>query len=638
MKSRISFFNKTLYWKDIKRFWPLWTMEMTFLVFFVIVPVFSGMSRYKEMNHYANAGVRKIRFAQALSSLLEEYGPFLTHGVVLTVLSLVVALFLFSYLFKARETYHMHFLPMKRETLFFSHYLAGVTILVIPFAAAYGILICVAASYRAGMTMELLGQFVITLVGILFFFSLACLMIMLTANGIMAAVIYAVINVLYQAVAAMFVAMGGLCIFGYQGDNSMITSALGQCLTPVAFFSGKSSIYGVLEDWIFGGLYYSSRRGYIGCEDIYPASFWIGPEWSRAIWYLIPVVLFLGLAIVLYRKRSLESAGNMLAFSWGKPVFRFVFTLAGSMAFAVLIYWISIRASGMPITYKTSFLFLLGLLTGGSLLGYLISNMILYKTFFIWKKTSYWRMLLLTGMIAGIFSYMKYGYGQKIPAVDSVDFVKLELQSGGDYENNTFYVQGEQEIQKLQEIDKKILEAGETESIEERYHYIVKSIAVTYVMESGEQLCREYPLNYDIWKASGLVDFLNEEETMCEKVFSKAYQEVVPLSARIIVNDGTEMGIVQEAAALYQVYEAALKDIEEGNMTLEQRDSEFYYLEIGVNMPKKCMEEYGVTEEFIRSFNEYERVIQLPVSESCKNLMKIIEDETLMEDFDWVDE
>lgn len=641
MKSRTSFFNKTLYWKDITRFWPLWTIEMVLLLLAVLLPVFSGVNEYRSLgSHYS--GVYSTLEGEIIS-LLEEYGPCLTNGFVLAGVALTVALFIFSYLFKARETYNAHCLPMKRETMFFSHYLAGLTILMVPFVAVYTILICVAASYKVGITLELLGQLVITLVGILFFFSLACLMIMLTANGIMAAVIYAVINVLYQAVAAMFVAMGGLCIFGYQGDDSMITSALGQCLTPVAFFSGESSIFRSLTRWSHDYLYYryeSSYMEYVGCgyNNGYLNAFWYGPEWNRAVWYLIPAVLFLGLAILLYRKRSLETAGNMLAFSWGKPVFRLVFTLTGSMAFSLLIYWICIGASGMQITYKAAFLFLLGLMSGGSLLGYLISNMILYKTFFIWKKTSYWRMLLLTGLIAGTFSYVKYGYGEKIPEAVSVDFVKMELPTGGDYGNNIFYIQGEQEIQKFQEIDEKIMETGENELIEEKRYHFVKDIVITYVMESGEQICREYAMDYDIWKRSGLVDFLNEEETMCEKVFSKAYQEVVPLSAKLTANDGTNLGYFEEYDILYQVYESALKDIEEGNMILEQRDSEFYYLDICVNLPKECMEKYGLTQQFISSFNKNERVIELPVSESCVNLMKIIEDDTLIQDFDWVDE
>lgn len=244
----------------------------------------------------------------------------------------------------------------------------------------------------------------------------------------------------------------------------------------------------------------------------------------------------------------------------------------------------------------------------------------------------------MTGLIAGTFSYVKYGYGEKIPEAVSVDFVKMELPTGGDYGNNIFYIQGEQEIQKFQEIDEKIMETGENELIEEKRYHFVKDIVITYVMESGEQICREYAMDYDIWKRSGLVDFFNEEETMCEKVFSKAYQEVVPLSAKLTANDGTNLGYFEEYDILYQVYEAALKDIEEGNMILEQRDSEFYYLDICVNLPKECMEKYGLTQQFISSFNKNERVIELPVSESCVNLMKIIEDDTLIQDFDWVDE
>ncbi len=628
MKSRTSFFNKTLYWKDITRFWPLWTVEIVFVMLFVIIPVFSGMSRYEEMKEYWG----DCSSRQVLGSLLEDCGPCLTHGMILGLVSLVVALCLFSYLFKTRETYHMHFLPMKRETLFFSHYLAGVTILLIPFIATYGVLICVAASYRAGMTMQLLGQLVVTLVGVLFFFTLACLMIMLTANKIMTTVIYVVVNVLYQAVAAMFVLMGSVCIYGYQGDDSMITNTLGQYLTPIAFFSGESSIFGLIMGWSHEYLYYRYETAYMeyaGCSYShgYPDNFWIGPEWNRAIWYLIPTVLFLGLAIWLYRKRSLESAGNMLAFSWGKPVFRLVFTLVGSMAFSILIYWICIGSSQMQITYQSSFLLFWGLLTGGSLMGYLISNMILHKTFWIWKKTSYLRMLLLTAMIVGVFSYMKYGYGEKIPSVNSVDFVKVKIQQGAHYNlENTFYIQGEEQLQKFQKKHERILEAGKNEVIDDDRNHVVKNVKVIYVTKSGKQIERNYPLRYDVWKRIGLVNFLNAEENMREKVFTNAYEEATPLLAKFVYNDGKVMGSFHEYDIMYRLYDAALKDMEEGNLVLEQRDSEQYYLDIRINLPKECKEKYGLSDVFMRTVNENETMIELPVSESCKHLTKLMEE------------
>ncbi len=627
MKSRTSFFSRALYKKDITRFWPIWTIEMILLALAVLMPVFSEMNAYRlEVGNSENYKPGKYILLQ-----LEEYGPFLSYGIIIAAACLIVALFLFSYLFKAREVYSMHFLPLKRETVFFSHYLAGLSILMAPVIVTYLILMCVAASYQAGITIGLLTHLLISLVEIIFFFSLACCVTMLTANGIMATAIYVVVNILYQSVAAMFVFMGSFCIYGYQGDEQVFANTLGQALTPVVFFSGGKSIMDFVNKYYIPS--YAMTRAeedlYIMGRGLETNGLWIGPVWSQALWYLIPAVLLLGLALFLYKKRSLESAGNMMAFSWGKLVFRLVFTVCGSMLFALLMYMVCVYWADIPITYRGVFILFLSLLAVGSILAYLISNMILYKTFFIWKKTSYWRMLLLAGLMVAALSYMKYGYGTKLPEIKKVDYVKLNMDQPAHHNlDNFFYIQGEQEIEDFQRIQGNLLEYADdyNVNVNQRY-YSIYNIGVTYVMKDGTSITRSYPLESASWEETGLDVFLDEKETLSEKIFTKAYKEVRPLLVEI-ESFGSGEAIYQfyDFETMYQFYEAALKDIEEGNLVYWNREEEVHYLKIHFQLPVECMEKYGLSADFIQFVNGNDQGIELPVSDSCKHLNKLIEE------------
>lgn len=63
---------------------------------------------------------------------LISFTAVLANPVFLFVMAIVVAVVVFQYTFNSREMYMIHSLPVKRETLFISHYIAGVVMLMIP--------------------------------------------------------------------------------------------------------------------------------------------------------------------------------------------------------------------------------------------------------------------------------------------------------------------------------------------------------------------------------------------------------------------------------------------------------------------------------------------------------------------------
>ena len=126
MASGTSCFNSALYRKTLGRFWPLWTLWG--VLWLLLLPL-SQLSRYFDW-------VREGRSDSALVENFQEILSLQEVGVWLAALvGVLAAMAVFSYLYSARSACMMHALPLRREGLFLSQYLAGLTMLVLPLAA-----------------------------------------------------------------------------------------------------------------------------------------------------------------------------------------------------------------------------------------------------------------------------------------------------------------------------------------------------------------------------------------------------------------------------------------------------------------------------------------------------------------------
>ncbi len=663
MGKKSGFLCETICKKDLTRLWPVWSMELLFLLFGVIAPIGFGLKAY-QMNYFGrevslaqdsyslscfrSSGPLKYSPEWEIKRLLEEYGGILNHPFVIAPLCLVVTLFLFSYLYKARTAYSVHALPFKREQIFLSHYIAGLIMLVVPFGVSYGILACIIKGCGAELGIELLIEFIITLIEILLFYHLACCIIMLTANGIMATFLYVVANVIYQGVAMVFFTMASFCIYGYQGEEILYTGTVGRYLTPVVFFLGETSLEEVLNYFFFQRYYYSRMEDTLSKrpEDW---QLWYGPELEQTLWYLIAIVLLLGLALILYKKRPMEHVGNMMAFSWGKPVFRVLFTLCGGILFALIGYGTYLNWDWYGVSYGEVFRVFLVLIGIGSIICYLISNMILSKTFFIWKKTSYWRMALLTVAMMGTFCYMKYGYGAGVPPVKKVDFAQITIADTAVCEKNNYYIVGKGQVEELQIFHKKILEYGERCPREEVHEY--SWIKISYHKKDNQSITRYYMVpGFELRKMESEV-FLSETEGICERVFSPAYQEVECILAEVI--DQNDNLICEKSCEddigrkeTKKLYDAVLLDLKQGNVVLgDYKKYAPFYIKLQCSFSEDVIGKYHALEEFLEKdiiegpggiVGEKEEKyldVCLPITRECENVNEILKEWKITPDY-----
>ena len=118
MRSGTSFFNAALFRKTFLRFWPIWALYT------------AGWTLVLPLRLWADAMRRSAWTAPELSEHLQNavngIPGLLEPGVPLAAgAGLVCAMAVFSYLYSSRSACMMHALPLRREALFLTQYLAG---------------------------------------------------------------------------------------------------------------------------------------------------------------------------------------------------------------------------------------------------------------------------------------------------------------------------------------------------------------------------------------------------------------------------------------------------------------------------------------------------------------------------------
>lgn len=276
MKSRTSFFNKTVLRKDITRFLPAW---IVYCVFFLL-----------EVNGYADA------MGESLQYLASD----MCHKVAITALfALVAGLCVFGDLHNSRLCNGLHAMPIRRESWFATHMLAAFLFWLVPHTLralivmpALGNSWYVGILYLLGMTAQYL-----------FFLSLVAVCVMCTGTRLATTVMYGVVN------------FGSMLCYWY--ISSFYNPLLPGVVFPEDSFELFCPIAHIMNTKPFRMTYGINVYLYQG----------LSSDW----WYYgalaLLAVAFTALAVVLYRRRKLEAAGEFVVLRPLKLVLWLLMTL-----------------------------------------------------------------------------------------------------------------------------------------------------------------------------------------------------------------------------------------------------------------------------------------------------------------------
>ena len=549
MASGTSCFNSALYRKTLTRFWPLWTLWG--VLWLLLLPL-SQLSRYFDW-------VREGRSDSALVENFQEILSLQEVGVWLAALvGVLAAMAVFSYLYSARSACMMHALPLRREGLFLSQYLAGLTMLVLPLAAValvtLAVGMAVVPSWGWGQALPAVGIWLACMSGVcLFFYSFACFCAMFTGQLLALPVFYAILNWLAMVVNFLVTALMEQFFYGYQANY---LPAWVEFLTPVSLLR-QACYWGVRDVYDDGALV----RGLAAPQFV-------------ALYAGIGVVFAL-LALWVYRGRQVESAGDVVSVPLVRPVFKYGVALCSGLCLGVF----TTQILGWYNTDSTSVLVACVLLWTAA--GYFAAEMLLKKSFRVlraWKGCA--AAMAVMAFLCAVCVFDLFGVETRVPDPDRV--ISMEADAGmgypGDSGRLTLTTSDRGIIEQVTALHQAMVNERERVGTEAGDDYI--SLRVTYRLENGSTLSRQYysvPVFRDEIDREGTLtwqaDQILQDRTLAEQLYGfDGYEgwrltEVDLYDVYQVREDFWDsIYLEQSTADLLQLWEAVRQDFREGTL------------------------------------------------------------------------
>lgn len=524
MKCKTSYFNRTVLKKDIFRYAPLWAL-------YLIAALLTAFT------------MARLSSAYSLSCQLGEMiGPM---SIVSMLYAFCAAQLLFGDLFSSRLCYALHAMPLRREGWILTHITAGVlysvvpnllvTLMLIPFLGAYWF---TAPLWLLGMTLSYL-----------FFFGLAVLCMMLSGNRLAATAIYALINSL-SPIALWF------CTTVYQPMlyGIVISDDIFALLCPVWLLCGLDPFF-TLEHapscpCMAGG------KPYV--NDVGQHVFLFGGLSNSWVPLCILAALGIGLlfaALLLYRRRSMESAGDFVAIRAVKPVFSLIYTLCVAAVMQMI---------GTASDDKLYIFLMIGLIVG-----YFTGQMLLERTLRVFRGRNWVHLGLIAALLLcslGLCRIDIFGVVRWVPNAEDVVSVKLadtyitEFTEG----NTDAELTAPDHIALILDAHQKLIEEGDP--ADQDFYGSYSRVTICYTLRNGREVYRQYR------PASGYpADKIINRILYCDPTILLGAESLMQLKANVvsIKVDGISFGGATPAATA--LLEALWADCEEGTFYPDDR-------------------------------------------------------------------
>ena len=449
MKSKTSLFNRGVSLNLLKRYWPLW-LGYFVLLLLVTPAVLSGR-------------VDRLAPGEMLNYTL------LNTGVDVVYISMVVgvlsAMAMFNYLYSTKSCGMMNMLPIRRETMFLTVFLTG----LMPLLAADVLVMLITGLFYGGRLVyfkTLLLWLAMAVMGNISFYGFAVFCAVLTGNLVVLPVLYLVLNLtVYVAERAVRYLLGAF-VYGMNASSCtlLVLSPIMELLNslavmPVNYIDADGKVQVVTNAYQVNGL------GVLGI-------------------YCAAGLVCAALALLIYRRRQMERATDVVAVPVLKPVFKYCMTFGTAVVLAYVVYaWlVPGNVSGIAAA-----LLVLALLLVGALIGYYAAEMLMRKTLKVFPGK--WKGCLVSCLILAVLTmaweFDLFGYERRIPEADQVE-------SAWFLGNNTELTEPEN-IQALTQLHQSLVDnKSENESADEQY-----IVTIRYMLKDGGTLIRRYPIRCD---------------------------------------------------------------------------------------------------------------------------------------------
>ena len=449
MKSKTSLFNRGVSLNLLKRYWPLW-LGYFVLLLLVTPAVLSGR-------------VDRLAPGEMLNYTL------LNTGVDVVYISMVVgvlsAMAMFNYLYSTKSCGMMNMLPIRRETMFLTAFLTG----LMPLLAADVLVMLITGLFYGGRLVyckTLLLWLAMAVMGNISFYGFAVFCAVLTGNLVVLPVLYLVLNLtVYVAERAVRYLLGAF-VYGMNASSCtlLVLSPIMELLNSLTVMS----VNYIDADGMVQAVTNAYQVNDLGVLGIYCAA----------------GLVCAALALLIYRRRQMERATDVVAVPVLKPVFKYCMTFGTAVVLAYVVYAWLVPGN---VNGVAAALLVLALLLVGAVIGYYAAEMLMRKTLKVFPGK--WKGCLVSCLILAVLTmaweFDLFGYERRIPEADQVE-------SAWFLGNNTELTEPEN-IQALTQLHQSLVDnKSENESADEQY-----IVTIRYMLKDGGTLIRRYPIRCD---------------------------------------------------------------------------------------------------------------------------------------------
>lgn len=480
MKSKTSFFNLSIYRKNLVQFWPIWAGYL-----FIFVIVLPGKLWVDLRNCLRYDDIYNSYHEQMIATIgndmnLEYFIPFVFIGAI------VIATALFSYLYSSKSANMIHALPVTREELFGTNVITGLTIMWFPPLVAFcaSVIICL----NFGVTcVEYLGLWFLTMLAVSFLaFAIACLCAMAAGQIVAVPLYYGFINYAYYV--AKIIVCNMVSYLGF-GISLNYTNAVHKLPILDAFFP-----IDFLRENVFFAVRYVRGAEYDVCDHLdFVGGF-------ALLGYLLPALLMYVVSYFMYKYRKMENTGEVLVISFLRPLIYFALGILSG-------FGISVWSRGFLeelIGYVPNYLFILIALIAG-IIGFFLAKMLIKRKFKIFVPRTWLEggvfLVLIIIVYGAAFGYAHF-QEKLVPQKRQIQMASILM--GGD---NVVY-KGE-EAQTVLDVHREIVDRSNFYRrlmSYETYEYVV----IAYQFTDGTIVNREYR-----------IPFCEESENVINKIYSE---------------------------------------------------------------------------------------------------------------------
>ena len=522
MKSRTSSFNLTVFKKDLTRFAPAWGIYLIVLLL-ALVSMSNASSAY-----YRVQNIRDTINAMAWVNM---------------IYAAVVAQLIFGDLYNSRLCNALHALPITRDGWFVTHSASGICFSLLPTLAA---VLVGLPMLRLGVGRSIAIWWLLAIeMQYLFFFGTAVLCIMLSGNRLGQIALYGIIT--FAGVLAYWIASA---IYEPFLHGILISDKPFQLFCPLAQIAQLTDVVQIFSTAVkdeLGNHMYNELQGVA-----------LGEEgWAyMAICAGCGVAALAG-ALMLYRKRRLECAGDFVAFSSMEPVVTVIVTV-----FVGAIFHLFADAFGLNLRSV--------MLGAGMVVGFFGCRMLLARSTRVFRKKTF----LGCGAIIAVFGLSilltfldPLGITRWVPEAEDVESVTVSESYTLSHHNDYPFIATETaDIEALLELHRDGItkeassQPGGTEEI-----YNTMTVRLEYKLKNGKVRNRFYEVHPNTEAGQILKSYFTRPECVLGFPVEKAHE--MTRYIRSIYVDGMEREEFDlDELDLNGMMDAILADCAAGNM------------------------------------------------------------------------